>query len=252
MKRILSAILVLCLLFALSGCAPKEYTLVEQVLGSASFETDKDFALFTQVLARKNNTRSAEQLATKQYPLSLMLAVTAKLNAGGSLAGNAYTTQGSLERWYTVEIVRQIGDRYYIAYKIHEGGWLYLFTENKVLPLESGDVPLAVVTHSLYIREKADKQALAAIGEGSSFADVCAADPTAAVVRENDGMLNRVPKTGKCSLHWVDNEVFVFTYDDTGETVTGVEHYPDGRVPSSVDGWYFDYNLRLVDRLFAC
>lgn len=257
MKRILSALLVLCLLLALSGCTPKEYTLVEEKIVDTAdvfcgVKIEEIMGLFAGILERADNTRRAADIVTKQYPLSLMQEC-AKVN--NRFGFRVKLTDGFpssyLEAWYTVEAIRQVDDTYYyVVYKIKEGGWLYVFL--KVDPLATSwseePIPFAGVTHSIYIKEKANKKALAAIGEGSSFADVCAADPTAAVAREQG--INQFYKyqwVKKHSLHWVDNEVFVFTYDETGETVTGVEHYSDGRVPCEQSDFVFDYNLLPID-----
>jgi hypothetical protein len=151
-------------------------------------------------------------------------------------SGMAYTIL-SLEGFYGVEALRRTeSGGYYVAYRVHDGGSCFVFLRDMV-----GDGASLCVTHSLYVSDALNKQALRGIEVGDSRAAVEAADPATTV--------NRAPETGKCSLHWVDNEIFIFTYDESGETVTGVEHYPDGRVPSSVDGWYFDYNLLPVDRI---
>lgn len=258
MKRILSAILVLCLLLALSGCTPKEYTLVEEKIvdtydmsyGLESFEEIASF--FKEVLSRTNNTRRAADIVTKQYPLSLMQECAQEVKYTGFLfAQNHGIATTLLEAWYTVEAIRQVDDtHYYVAYKIKEGGWLYIFLKRDSVPTEFYPEPIlsSGITHSIYIKDKANKKALAAIGEGSSFADVCAADPTAALAREQGiNLCYKYKWVKKHSLHWVDNEVFVFTYDETGETVTGVEHYSDGRVPCEQSDFVFDYNLLPID-----
>ena len=127
-------------------------------------------------------------------------------------------------------------------YKLHEGGWVYLFMEDFFPDYEES---YPIVTHALYREGKANKQALRKIQVGSSFADVCAADPDAEMIRKYD-LNRRTQDLSSETLHWCDNEVFIFDYDESGETVTSVEHYPDGRVPWA-DGWSFNYNLLPVD-----
>ena len=258
MKRILSAILVFCLLLALAGCATKEYTLVEEKLVSSwdsvygAVTPEEVVELFNGILRRANNSRRAADIVTKQYQLSLMQECASLVShIGYSSYGHYFISSTNLDIWFTVEAIRKVNDTlYYVVYKIKEGGWLYLFLEVDPFTHEyyPETVLHAAITHSIYIKEKANKKALAAIGEGSSFADVCAADPSAALAREYE--INPCYKykwVKKHSLHWVDNEVFVFTYDETGETVTGVEHYPDGRVPCEGSDFVFDYNLLPID-----
>ena len=249
MKRAFTLVILVAVLCVFSCCTapPKEYILTEQLLARADL-TDEDLPLFEQVLARANNSKSAEQLVSRCYPLSLMRTPGTEVNAGAALKSAMLITQAELEKWFSVEAIRKTDDtHYYTVYKIHEGGWLYVFTQIRMGQGEP-KLPFAIVTHAVYTQKNADKSALQKIAAGASASAVMAADPATALILENG--INATQSQGRApySLHWCDNEVYIFTYDESGETVTGVEHYPDGRVPSSVDGWYFDYNLLPVDR----
>lgn len=238
MKRILSAILVLCLLFALFGCAAKPTPLelvseIEYIYLPAVADAE-----WEQALSLADNRTQADRLITKEYALSVFANNTTGSWAQGGWYSGMAISQLHLQYTFGLEVLRKRDNgHYYAAYKIREGGWFYIFLCNE--EIENAEIPYVVMSHSLYVSDALNKQALRGIEVGDSRAAVEAADPATTV--------NRAPETGKSSLHWVDNEIFIFTYDELGETVTGVEHYPDGRVPSSVDGWYFDYNVLPVD-----
>ena len=237
MRKIALLLVAFFVLSIFAGCSQKALTLVEMPGDELVYDItqgEATAAKAAEIVARQS-TRPVAKLISKEYTISALSRIIHHQNANGTSQSGVRYTILSLEGFYGVEALRRTENgEYYVAYQVYGGGYCFVFLRDML-----GDGAALCVTHALYISDTLNKTAIRNIQTGDSRAAVEAADPATTV--------NRAPETGKCSLHWVDNEIFIFTYDESGETVTGVEHYPDGRVPSSVDGWYFDYNLLPVD-----